>query len=115
MKTDGTEDQVILANDQNSSLSGFFLDGDTIYYVRQNSLFRMRAILTLQYRQGWIYLAVGNFRILGSGNIDKLRIDGTGENGLTTARANSLYFAGDTLYYNHAWEGNSRLDRMEMK
>jgi hypothetical protein len=164
MKTDGTEDQVILAKDQNSSFSGFFLDGDTIYYVKQNSLFRMnldgsdnrklredvtravvidgwiyyvchngvqlnkmsldglvdiplytseRGILTLQYRQGWIYMAVGNFRIMGSGNIDKLRVDGTGENGLTTARANSLYFAGDTLYYNHVWEGNSRLDHMK--
>lgn len=166
MKTDGTEDQVNLAKDQNSSFSGFFLDGDTIYYVKQNSLFRMnldgsdnrklredvtravvidgwiyyvchngvqlnkmsldglvdiplytseRGILTLQYRQGWIYIAVGNFRIMGSGNIDKLRVDGTGENGLTTARANSLYFAGDTLYYNHVWEGNSRLDHMIVK
>ncbi|TMV44676.1 DUF5050 domain-containing protein [Paenibacillus mesophilus] len=166
MKTDGTEDQVLLAKDQSSSFSGFFLDGDTIYYVRQNMLFRMnldgsdnrklredvtRAILidgwiyyvsqngkrlnkmsgdglvdiplhtseglirAFHYRQGWIYMAAGNFRIMGSGNIDKFRLDGTGGTGLTTARATSLYFAGDTLYYNHAWEGNSRLDRMEMK
>lgn len=166
MKTDGTEDQVILAKDQSSSFSGFFLDGDTIYYVRQNILFRMnldgsdnrklrddvtravvidgwiyyvshngkqlnkmsrdglvdiplytseRSILTLQYSQGWIYMTDGSFGILGFDYIDKLRIDGTGVTGLTTARANSLYFAGDTLYYNHAWEGNSRLDRMEMK
>ncbi|MEF3308025.1 DUF5050 domain-containing protein [Paenibacillus sp. GYB004] len=166
MKTDGMEDQVILAKDQSSSFSGFFLDGDTIYYVRQNSLYRMnldgsenrklrekvtRAVVidgwiyyvsdngiqlnkmsadglvdiplytsahlirAIHYRQGWIYMGTGNFRIMGSGNIDKLRIDGTEETGLTTARATSLYFADDTLYYNHAWEGNSRLDRMEMK
>lgn len=166
MKTDGTEDQVILAKDQNSSFSGFFLDGDTIYYVKLNSLFRMnldgsdnrklredvthavvidgwiyyvchesmqlnkmsgdglvdiplytseRGISALQYRQGWIYMADGHFGVLGFDYIDKLRMDGTGEIGLTTARATSLYFAGDTLYYNHAWEGNSRLDHMEVK
>jgi hypothetical protein len=164
MKTDGTEDQVVLAKDQNSSFSGFYLDGDTIYYVRQNNLFRMNldgtdnrklredvthavvidgwiyyvsqngmqlnkmsgdgavdiplytsksGIITLQYSQGWIYMAGGHFGIMGSGTIDKLRIDGTGETGLMSARATSLYFAGGTLYYNRMWEGSSRLDHME--
>ncbi|MDF2923297.1 MAG: hypothetical protein K0R57_2211 [Paenibacillaceae bacterium] len=167
MKTDGSEDQLILAKDQNSSFSGFFLDGDTIFYVKQKALYRMsldgsdnrklqedvthavvidgwiyyvchngtqlnkmsrdgqvdislytseQGITALQYHQGWIYMAVGSFGIMGSNHIDKLRIDGTGETRLTSAtRTNLLYFAGDTLYYNRLWEGNSRIDHMEEK
>ncbi|WP_438447249.1 DUF5050 domain-containing protein [Gorillibacterium sp. sgz5001074] len=166
MKTDGTEDQELLAKDQTSSFAGFFLEGDTIYYVRQNALFRMNLdgtdnrklreevthavvidgwiyyvsgqgkqlskrngdgtvdiplytsesrIMTLQYRQGWLYIADGSFGIMGSNAIRKLRLDGTEVTDLTTARATSLYFAGSRLYYNHAWEGNSRLEHLDVK
>lgn len=166
MKTDGTEDHVILGKDQDSSFSGFFLEGDTIYYVHQKSLSRMnldgsdsrkiredvthaavidgwiyyvggngkqlnkmspdgqvdiplytseRGILTVQYRKGWIYIADGSFGIMGFNIIKKLRLDGTGATSLLNARANALYFADDTLYYNRLWEGSSRLDRAEVK
>ncbi|TVY08479.1 DUF5050 domain-containing protein [Paenibacillus cremeus] len=68
-----------------------------------------KPIATLSYHDGWIYTVAGMFGIMGSATIGKLRVDGSQWTELMGARATSLYFAGNTLYYPQAWMGDNPL------
>ncbi|UUZ86436.1 DUF5050 domain-containing protein [Paenibacillus sp. P26] len=106
--------------------SNFVIAGGWIYYGDDNELFKMSLegspgiplrkfdkpvnFNTLNYHDGWIYYVKGMFGIMGSADIEKIRIDGAELTPvLRGVRAVSLYFAGGQLYFAGAFDGNAPL------
>jgi hypothetical protein len=57
-----------------------------------------------QYRDGWIYFIKGSFGFMGSASIEKVRIDGTGNKTLASARATSSTLpAPSCIFLKRSW------------
>lgn len=62
---------------------------------------------SLHYHDGWLYYVKGAFGIMGSANIEKIRVDGSDPTGVIEGvRAVHLFFAGDKLIFAGGWMGN---------
>jgi len=110
----------------NVNFNSFLIADGWIYYIENNQLYKMSlegsSIIplrkfdqpvsshTLYYHDGWIYYVKGSFGIMGSADIEKIRVDGSDPTVVVQGvRAVSLFFAGDQLMFSGSSMGNAPL------
>ncbi|WP_248927583.1 DUF5050 domain-containing protein [Paenibacillus hamazuiensis] len=98
---------------QDNQLGKMSLDGSVVIPLYKAD----KVITALSYRDGWIYLARGLFGIQGAATIERIRVDGSGLEEIAMARTTSLYFAGNTLYFqqDNKLGGSYRLEHIDIE
>jgi hypothetical protein len=126
MNLDGSG-QEMLRND----VTGFIIVDDWIYYVRDHKQLRKMSqdgsvdiplyesdkpqLLSMTYRDGWVYYVHGGTGISGSAPIERMRIDGTDRQKVAEARPTALYIAGDEMYFANWLMGDHKLEHFQLE